>query len=66
MNKGEIMNYKTILKMLIDAVPDSLLPDLKEAVDKLLDKVEVKMADNALVMAIVAKLRSGMNIPDND
>ncbi len=60
------MNYKTILKMLIDAVPDSLLPDLKEAVDKLLDKVEVKMADNALVMAIVAKLRSGMNIPDND
>jgi len=60
------MNYKTILKMLIDAVPDSLLPDLTEAVDKLLDKVEVKMADNALVMAIVAKLRSGMNIPDND
>jgi hypothetical protein len=60
------MNYKTILKMLIDAVPDSLLPDLKEAADKLLDKVEVKMADNALVMAICAKLRSGMNIPDND
>jgi len=58
------MNYKTILKMLIDAVPDEMIPDLKEVADMVLDKVETKFAGNELLMATVAKIRSGADIPD--
>lgn len=60
------MNYKTILKALINAIPDEVIPDLKDVVDMLLDKLEKKFADNELVMAVCAKVRSGADIPDED
>ena len=60
------MNYKTILKALINAIPDDIIPDLKDVVDLLIDKLEAKFADNDLVMAICAKVRSGADIPDED
>ena len=60
------MNYKTILKALINAIPDEIIPDLKDVVDLLIDKLEAKFADNDLVMAICAKVRSGADIPDED
>lgn len=60
------MNYKTILKALINAIPDEIIPDLKDVVDLLLDKLEAKFADNDLVMAVCAKVRSGADIPDED
>lgn len=60
------MNYKTILKALINAIPDEIIPDLKDVVDLLLDKLEAKFADNDLVMAVCAKVRSGADIPDGE
>ena len=60
------MNYKTMLKALINAIPDEIIPDLKDVVDLLLDKLEAKFADNDLVMAVCAKVRSGADIPDGE
>ena len=60
------MNWKTVIKMLIDAVPDALIPDLKDVADMLLDMLEKKFADNELVMAVCAKVRSGADIPDGE
>lgn len=59
-----MIDYKSLLASLITAIPDSFIPDLKVAADALLDKIEEKMADNELVMAIVKKIRTGAEIPD--
>lgn len=60
------MNYKKILKMLVDAIPDEIIPDLQDVADMLIDKLEDKYASNELVMAVCAKVRSGADIPDED
>lgn len=60
------MNYKKIIKMLVDAIPDEIIPDLQDVADMLLDKLEAKYASNELVMAVCAKVRSGADIPDED
>ena len=60
------MNYKKILKTLVDAIPDEVIPDLKDVADLLIDKLEKKFADNDLVMAVCAKVRSGADIPDGE
>ena len=60
------MNYKKILKTLVDAIPDEVIPDLKDVADLLIDKLEKKFADNELVMAVCAKVRSGADIPDGE
>lgn len=60
------MNYKKILKMLVDAIPDEVIPDLKDVADLLIDKLERKFAGNEVVMAVCAKVRSGADIPDGE
>ncbi len=60
------MNYKKILKMLVDAIPDEVIPDLKDVADLLIDKLEKKFAGNEIVMAVCAKVRSGADIPDGE
>jgi len=60
------MNYKKILKTLVDAIPDEVIPDLKDVADLLIDKLEKKFADNEIVMAVCAKVRSGADIPDGE
>ena len=60
------MNYKKILKTLVEAIPDEAIPDLKDVADLLIDKLEKKFADNDLVMAVCAKVRSGADIPDGE
>lgn len=59
------MDWKKLLIMLIEAIPDEVIPELQDLADDLLDVIEDRYSDNELLMAIVGKVRSGMSIPDD-